>query len=76
MNSSRMPWLLAEGSAPEMGSLAKDERVREFTKEDRTPPVKWLKLGSELMMARRMHEVRFCPSLRTSLFRSLLGIFL
>ncbi|KAF9450360.1 hypothetical protein P691DRAFT_701491 [Macrolepiota fuliginosa MF-IS2] len=56
------PTALAAASVTELGELAEDKRVREFIHEERTPIIEWLKLGTELMMVHRMHEV--CGSCR------------
>lgn len=58
LNLPSAPTTLAAASASELETLHEDKRVREFTPEERTPIIEWLKLGSELMMVERMHEVR------------------
>lgn len=58
LNLPSTPTALAAASVAEMSGLAQDKRVRGFTHEERTPIIEWLKLGSELMMVQRMHEVR------------------
>jgi hypothetical protein len=52
------PTALAAASVNDFDNLVEDVRVREFSEEDRTPIIEWLKLGSELMMVERMREVR------------------
>lgn len=51
------PTALAAASVNDLDKLAEDVRVREFSSEDRTPIIEWLKLGTELTMVERMHEV-------------------
>ena len=61
MESKRTSTILAAASVNDMENLARDQRVREFTSEDRKPIVEWLQLGLELMMIQRMHEVMAFP---------------
>ncbi|KXN89111.1 hypothetical protein AN958_06312 [Leucoagaricus sp. SymC.cos] len=58
LSHANTPAALAAASANDLATLSEDKRVREFSREERTPIIEWLKLGSELMMVHRMHDVR------------------
>lgn len=49
---------LAAASAHDLDNLASDRRIRAYTPEEYDPVSEWLKLGSEMAMVQRMHEVR------------------
>ncbi|KAF5359406.1 hypothetical protein D9756_003392 [Leucocoprinus leucothites] len=56
LNLPSTPTALAAASVNDIDNLAEDARVREYTIEDRTPVIEWMKLGAELMMVQRIHE--------------------
>ncbi|KAL9714117.1 hypothetical protein Ac2012v2_002425 [Leucoagaricus gongylophorus] len=49
LDDTRTPTMLSAASVNNMAKLVEDQRVREFTSEDRKPIIEWLQLGLEQM---------------------------
>jgi len=57
LDDTRTPTMLSAASVNNMAKLVEDQRVREFTSEDRKPIIEWLQLGLEQMKIQQVCEV-------------------